>query len=48
MKPLKLEKPKLSFDIGSTTKNVNIELPGKETEKYPRNVFMIIIFWIFI
>ena len=48
MKRLKLENLTLNFDIGSTTKNVNIELSGKETEKYPRYVFTIIIFWIFI
>ena len=40
-----LEKPKLSFDIGSITIKANIELSGKETEKYPRNVFTIIIVW---
>ena len=40
-----LVKPKLSFDIGSITIKANIELSGKETEKYPRNVFMIIIVW---
>ena len=40
-----LEKPKLSSDIGSITIRANIELSGKETEKYPRNVFMIISVW---
>ena len=38
-----VEKQKLSFDIGSITIKSKIELPGKETEKYPRNFFMIII-----
>ena len=41
-----LEKPKLSSDIGSITIKANIELSGKE--KYPINVFMIIIVWIII
>ena len=40
-----LEKPELSSDIGSITIKANIELSGNETEKYPRNVFMIIIVW---
>ena len=40
-----LQKPKLSSDIGSITIMANIELSGKETEKYPRDVFMIIIVW---
>ena len=43
-----VEKPKLSSDIGSITIKANIELSGKETEKYPRNVFMIIIVWMII
>ena len=43
-----LEKPKLSSDIGSITIKANIELSGKETEKYPRDVFMIIIVWMII
>ena len=43
-----MEKPKLSFDIGSITIRANIELSGKETEKYPRNIFMIIIVWMII
>ena len=43
-----LEKPKLSSDIGSITAKANIELSGKETEKYPRNVFTIITVWIVI
>ena len=30
-----LEKPKLGFNLGSITIKANIELPGKETEKYP-------------
>ena len=34
-----LEKPKLSFDTDSITIKAKIELPRKETEKYPRNVF---------
>ena len=43
-----LEKLKLSFDIGSITIKANIELSGKKTKKYPRNVFTIIIFgWSF-
>ena len=37
-----LEKPKLSFNIGSITIKANIELSEKETEKYPRNFFTII------
>ena len=41
-------KPKLSFDIGSITIKANIDLSGKETEKYPRNVFIIIIVWMVI
>ena len=45
---LKLEKPKLNFDTGSITIKANIELSGKETEKYLRNVFTIIIVWMFI
>ena len=40
-----LEKPKLSSDIGSITIKANIELSEKETEKYPRNVFMVMIVW---
>ena len=43
VKLLILEKSKLSFAIGSITVKGNIEISGKETEKYPRNVFMIII-----
>ena len=43
-----LEKPKLSSDIGSITTKANIELSGKEIEKYPRNVFTIITVWIVI
>ena len=43
-----LEKPKLSSDIGLVTMKANIKLSGKETEKYPRNVFMIIIVWMII
>ena len=43
-----LEKPKLSFDIGSITIKANIELSEKETEKYPRNVFTFIIVWMVI
>ena len=45
---LMLEKPKLNFDIGSITRKANTELSGKETEKYTRNVFMIIIVWMVI
>ena len=45
---LMLEKPKLSFDIGTITIKANIELSGKETEKYPRNVSIIIIVWMVI
>ena len=40
-----LEKPKLTSDIDSITIKANIELSEKETEKWPRNVFMIIIAW---
>ena len=40
-----LEKPKLISDIGSITIKANIELSGKKTEKYLRNVFKIIIDW---
>ena len=40
-----LEKPKLISDIAT---KANIELSGKETEKYPRNVFMIIVVWMII
>ena len=43
VKLLILEKSKLSFAIGSITVKGNIEISGKETEKYRRNVFMIII-----
>ena len=39
---LMLEKPKLSFNIGSITIKANIELSEKETKKYPRNFFTII------
>ena len=42
------KKPKLSFHIGSITIKANIELSGKETEKYPRKVFRIIIVWMII
>ena len=35
-------KAKTKFDIGSTTIKANIELSGKKTEKYPRNLFTII------
>ena len=45
---LMLEKPKLSLHIGSITIKANIELSGKETEKYSKNVFMIIIVWMVI
>ena len=38
-----LEKPKLSFDIGSITLKANKEFSEKETKKYPRNFFTIII-----
>ena len=41
-------KAKTSFDIGSITIKANIELSGKETEKYPRDIFMIIIVWMVI
>ena len=34
--------------IGSIIIKANIEVSGKETEKYPRNVFMIIIVWMVI
>ena len=34
-----LEKPKLSFNIGSITIKANIELSGKETEKNPQTFF---------
>ena len=43
-----LEKPKLSCDIGSITIKANIEVSGKETEKYSRTFFTIIIVWIVI
>ena len=43
-----LEKPKLSFNIGSITIKANIKLSGKDTEKYHRNIFMIIIVWMVI
>ena len=43
-----LEKPKLSSDIGSISIKANIEVSGKETEKYLRNVFKIIIVWMII
>ena len=43
-----LAKPKLSSGISSITTKANIELSGKETEKYPRNVFIIIIVWMII
>ena len=43
-----LEKPKLSSDIGLVIMKANIKLSGKETEKYPRNVAMIIIVWMII
>ena len=42
------EKPKLSFDIGLVTTKADIELSGKESERYPRNVFTIITVWIVI
>ena len=38
MRLLMLEKPKLSFDIGSITIEANIGLSRKETEKYPETV----------
>lgn len=38
-----LEKLKLHFDIGTLTVKASIELSGKEREKYPRNILMIII-----
>ena len=34
-----LQKPKLSFDIGSLTIKTNIALSGKETENYPQKLF---------
>ena len=43
-----LEKPKLNFDIGLIITKASIELSGKETEKYPRNFFMIITVWMVI
>ena len=42
------ENRKLSFYIGSIAVKENIELPGKETEKYPRRFFTILIVWIVI
>ena len=42
------EKPNQSFNIGSITIKANIELSGKEIKKYLRNVFTIIIVWMFI
>ena len=45
---LMLEKPKPSSNIGSITIKANIELSGKETEKYPRNFFTIITVWMVI
>ena len=43
-----LKRPKFSFDIGSITIKANIQLSGKESEKYPRNIFRIIIVWMVI
>ena len=43
-----LKKPMISFDRDSITIKANIEFSGKETEKYPRNVFTIIIVWMVI
>ena len=43
-----LEKPKLSFGVGSITIKANMELSGKEIEIYPRNLFTIIISWMVI
>ena len=34
-----LEKPKLSFNIGSIAIKANVELSEKETENYPRDLF---------
>ena len=45
---LMFEKPNQSFNIGSITIKANIELSGKETEKYPRNFSTTIIVWMFI
>ena len=45
---LMLEKPKLSLGVGLLTIKANIDLSGKETEKYPRTFFTIIIVWIVI
>ena len=41
------EAPYVGIDIGSTTIKANIELSGKETKKYPRNVFTILIVYSF-
>ena len=43
-----LEKSKLIFDVGSINIKANIKLSGKEIEKYPRNIFTIIIVWMVI
>ena len=43
-----LEKSKLSFDMGLIAIQPNTEHSGKETEKYARNLFMIIIVWMVI
>ena len=48
MRLLILEKPKVSFDIGSITIKLNIELSGKKTEKYPRHIFINVIVWMVI
>ena len=43
-----LEKLKLRFDIGLITIKANMEVSGKETEKYPRNSFTIMTVWMVI
>ena len=43
-----LENSKLSFDMGLITIKANTEHSGKETEKYARNLFTIIIVWMVI
>ena len=43
-----VEKSKLIFDVGSIIIKANIKLSGKEIEKYPRNIFTIIIVWMVI
>ena len=43
MRLLMLEKPKLSFDLGSISIRANIQPSEKEIKKYPRDFFQLLL-----